>query len=81
MEIVKFVSAKPYLNVSDEVFNKLFFCLHGRREVVVICSDELKSTLKNLDSDYLQPRLKDIKSHLDSINISYIEDFTNTTTV
>ena len=46
-EIVKFVSAKPYLNVSDDIFNKLFFCLHNRKEVVVLCSDELKNILKN----------------------------------
>lgn len=78
---VQFASAKPYLNVSDEEFNKLFFCLHGRREVVVLCDKELKETLKNLPSDYLQPRLKDIKAYLDTNNIPYIEDFTNTTTV
>ena len=53
-EIVRFVSAKPYLNVSDEIFNKLFFCLQGRKEVVVLCSEELKNVLKNLPSDYLQ---------------------------
>ncbi len=80
-EIVKFVSAKPYLNVSMEEFAKVFFCLHGRKEVVILCSDELKETLKNLPSDYLQPRLKDIKSYLDSQGISYEENFANTTTV
>jgi hypothetical protein len=80
-EIVKFVSAKPYLNVSDEIFNNLFFCLHGRKEVVVLCSPQLKETLKNLPSNYLQPKLKDIKNYLDSVNIKYTEDFFNTTTV
>ena len=80
-EIVKFVSAKPYLNVSDEVFNKLFFCLHGRKEVVVLCSEELKCILKNLPSDYLQPRLIDIKKYLDSVGVKYVEDFSNTTVV
>lgn len=80
-EIVKFVSAKPYLNVSDEEFNKLFFCLHGRKEVVVLCSSELKETLKSLPSNYLQPRLTDIKIYLNSVGIEYIEDFSNTTVV
>ena len=80
-EIVKFVSAKPYLNVSDDIFNKLFFCLHNRKEVVVLCSDELKNILKNLPSDYLQPRLIDIKNYLNSIGIEYIEDFSNTTNI
>ncbi len=80
-EVVRFVSAKPYLNVSDEEFNKLFFCLHGRKEVVVLCSTELKEILKNLPSDYLQPRLIDIKNYLNNAGITYIEDFSNTTTV
>lgn len=81
MEVVKFVSAKPYLSISNDEFNKVFFCLHGRREVVVLCSDELKDTLRNLPSDYLQPRLNDIKKHLNSIGVEYIEDFSNTTMV
>ena len=80
-EIVKFVSAKPYLNASNDVFNKLFFCLHGRKEVVVLCSSELKNILKNLPSDYLQPRLIDIKNYLDKNEIEYTEDFSNTTIV
>lgn len=80
-EVVKFVSAKPYLNVSNEEFNKLFFCLHGRKEVVVLCSGELKDKLKNLPSNYLQPRLIDIKNYLNTIGVQYIEDFSNTTTV
>ena len=78
---VKFVSAKPYLNVSVSEFEKLFFCLQGRKEVVVICSDGLRKTLKMLPSDFLQPRLIDIKAYLDSKNIPWIEDFSNTTTV
>jgi hypothetical protein len=80
-EVVRFVSAKPYLNCSDKLFNSLFFCLHGRKEVVVLCSDELKHILKNLPSNYLQPRLSDIKSYLISNNIKFTEDFTNTTIV
>jgi hypothetical protein len=80
-EVVKFVSAKPYLNVSNEEFDKLFFCLHGRKEVVVLCSSELKDKLKNLPSNYLQPRLIDIKNYLNTIGVQYIEDFSNTTTV
>lgn len=80
-EIVKFVSAKPYLYAPDEVFNKVFFCLHGRKEVAVVCSDKLKSILKDLPSNYLQPRLIDIKSYLTNNNIEFIEDFKNTTTV
>jgi len=80
-EVVKFVSAKPYLNVSDDVFNKLFFCLHGRKEVVVLCSNELIEKLKNLKSDYLQPRLKDIKKYLNEQGIEYLEDFSDTTIV
>lgn len=77
-EIVKFVSMKPYLNGN---YDDIFFCLHGRKEVVVLCSNELKEILKNLPSDYLQPRLIDIKKYLNSVGISYIEDFSNTTTV
>lgn len=80
-EIVEFVSAKPYLNVSDEVFDKLFFCLHGKKEVVVLCSEQLKHILKNLPSDYLFPRLIDIKAYLNSVGIKYVEDFSKTTTV
>jgi|LakMenE18May11ns_1017448.scaffolds.fasta_scaffold7569193_1 hypothetical protein len=80
-EIVQFVSAKPYLNCSDEEFNKVFFCLHGRKEVVVECSSELKEILKNLPSDYLQPRLIDIKDYLNKNGIGYIENFKNTTIV
>ena len=81
MEVVQFVSAKPYLNVSDEIFNNLFFCLHGRREVVVLCSYELKEKLRNLPSDYTQPRLKDIKEYLDKNGYEYLENFKNTTTI
>lgn len=66
-EIIQFVSAKPYLNLPDEEFYKVFFCLHGRREVVVLCSDGLKETLRNLSSDYLQPKLTDIKAYLVNI--------------
>jgi hypothetical protein len=81
METVKFVSARPYLNAPDEIFNKLFFCLQGRKEVAVECSDELKEQLKNLPSDYLQPRLKDIKEYLNSKGIPFVEDYKGTTTV
>ncbi len=77
-EVVKFVSAKPYLNCSDKVFNEIFFCLHGRKEVVILCSESLKNTLRNLPSNYLQPRLIDIKKYLDSNNIKYVENFSNT---
>ena len=79
--MVEFVSAKPYLNCSQEEFNKIYFCLHGRKEVVILCSDELKQILSSLPSDYLQPRLKDIKKYLDSNNIKYTENFKNTTKV
>jgi hypothetical protein len=80
--IVRFVSAKPYLNVSDEEFSKLFFCLHGRREVVVLCDDEtIMKEIKNLPSEYFQPRLNDIKSYLTKNNIKFTEDFKNTTIV
>jgi hypothetical protein len=72
---VKFVKGKLYLNVSDEEFKKLFFCLHGRKEIVVLCSDELKETLENLPSEYVQPRLVDIKQYLDSVGIKYIEEY------
>jgi len=41
-EIVEFVSAKPYLNVSDEEFMKIFFCLQGRKEVVVFMFSRIK---------------------------------------
>ena len=80
-EIVKFVSARPYLNVSDEEFNKIFFCLQGRKEVVVLCSEELKEILRNLPSEYCQPRLIDIKKYLDSVGIEYVEDYSGTTRV
>lgn len=95
-EIVNFVSAKPIAEMvvskcgtymekvnlmSDEEFKNIFFCLHGRKEVVIECSNELKEILRNLPSDYLQPRLKDIKKYLDSIEIKYIENFKGTTIV
>lgn len=80
-EIVKFVSAKPYLDIPDEDFKKIFFCLHGRKEVVVECSSELKEILRNLPSDFLQPRLGDIRKYLDKAGINYIEAFSNTTTL
>jgi len=81
MEVVKFVSAKPYLYASDEVFDTLFFCLHGRKEVVVECSDELKQKLRALPSEFFTPRLSDIKKYLDSEGINYSEDFAKTTTI
>ena len=85
-EIVQFVSTKLYftpgpIKSQKTDLSKLFFCLHGRREVVVLCSDKLKETLKNLPSDYFQPRLKDIKQYLISQNIQFIENFKDTTTV
>jgi hypothetical protein len=79
-EIVKFVSAKSYLNT--QLPKGLFFCLSGRKEVVVLCSDELKETLRELPSEYLQPRLKDIKAYLDKQGIKHVtEDLKNTTQV
>ena len=80
-EVVKFVSAKPYLTVSDSEFDKLFFVLNGRKEVVVVCSDELKNILNNLPSDYIQPRLVDVKKYLDTVGIGYVEDYSNTTII
>lgn len=74
-EIVKFVSSIPYLVISDEAFAKVFFCVHGRKEVVVECSEELKEILRNLPSDYLQPRLVDMRNYLDKVGIKYIENF------
>lgn len=78
---VQFVSAKPYLNVPDDEFNKLLYCVSGRREVVVLCDDELKETLRNLPSDYFIPRLKDFKTYLKSKGIEWTEDFKGTTTL
>lgn len=76
--IVRFVSTKGYMD-TDEV---PFFCLHGKAEVVVECEDkELLEELKNLPSDYLQPRLKDIKEYLKSRDIGYMEYFKGTTQV
>jgi len=69
------------LNASDDDFSKIFLCLHGRKEVVVICSEELKNILMNLPSDYFQPKLIDIKNYLKSNNIDFIEDYNNTTIV
>jgi hypothetical protein len=80
-EVVKFVSTKPYLKLPYEVWGKMFLCLHGRKEIFVLCSDELLKTIENLPSDYVQPRLIDIKKYLNSVGIPYIEDFSNTTTV
>ena len=79
-EIVKFVSAKPYVNLPFDV--DVFYCLQGRKEVVIVCSDELKAELKALPSDsVIGHKLKDIKAYLDSKSISYIEDYTNTTVI
>jgi len=75
-EVVNFVSAKPYLNSPN-----VFFCLQGRKEVVVECSPKLKDILQNLPSEYLQPRLKDIKKYLDDNGYTYTENYKGTTTV
>lgn len=80
-EKVQFVSAKPYLNISDQEFDKLFFVLHGRKEVVVLCSDELKAELEALPHIHILPTLKEVKKHLDGKGIEYSEDFKNTTRV
>lgn len=61
METVQFVSAKPYLEVSDEEFDKLLYCMNGRKEVIVICSDELKKKLVALPSDWTIPRITEYK--------------------
>ena len=82
MEIVRFVSAKPYLNLPDYVINDLLICSHGRKEVVVVSSSKLKKELEELPSDYIQPRLKDITKYLKDKEIEYvIEDLTETTTL
>lgn len=77
-ETVRFVSARPYVQKNLPVD---FFCLHGRKEVVVLCSPELTKTLKELPSDYVQPRLVDIKKYLDDNGYPYTENFKNTTVV
>ena len=81
MEIVQFVSAKPYLNLPDVEFNKVFYCVHGNKEVVVECSEELKTRLKELPCDYFIPRLKDIKKFLDEQGIPYTENIKGTLTL
>lgn len=80
-EIVHFVSAKPYLLLSDEDFKKVFFCLHGRKEVGVECSENLKNKLRSLPSEYCQPRLKDIKQYLINEGIEFTENFKGTTKI
>lgn len=80
-EIVQFVSARPYLNVSMEEFNKLFLCYHGRREVVVLCSSEIKKSLDGLEYETNFPKVKEVKKYLDSIGVEYTENFKNTTTI
>lgn len=81
METVRFESTRELMKQRDIDFNKIFFCLHGRKEIVVECSNELKDKLRDLPSEYLQPRLKDIKKYLDSQGIEYAENFKGTTRV
>lgn len=81
MRTVQFVSAKPYLNVPDSEFDKLLYCMSGRREVVVLCDEELKDTLRSLPSDYYIPRLKDFKDYLKANGIEWTENLKGTTTV
>ncbi len=85
--MVKFVSTKfpkGGISILDKLLiedEDLFFCLHGRKEVVVECDSKLKETLRNLPSEYIQPRLKDIKKYLTDNNIPFIEDFKGTSVV
>lgn len=80
METVRFVSAKPYLNLPNEEFDKIFFCLKGRKEVVILCSSELKNILKDLPSNYVQPQFKDIVKYLNDNEIPYVVGDLNKTT-
>jgi len=80
-EVVKFVSAKPYLYLPDEKFNKVVFCVYGRKEAVIECSDELKKIIKDLPSGYCIPRYKDIIKWLKENGYEYTIDLTNTTTI
>ena len=69
------------MTVPISELSKILLCLHGRKEVVVECEEPLLTILKNLPSEYLQPRLNDIKKYLDDNSIPYIEDFKSTSKV
>lgn len=76
---VKFVASKSYLDMP--LIDDILVCTHGRKEIVVECNSELKGKLRNLHSDYFQPRLKDLKKYLSEQGLTYQEDFKNTLTL
>lgn len=80
-EVVQFVSAKPYLNVPDEEFNKLLWCMKGRKEVIVLCSHELKLKLAAIESEWTIPRISEFKEYLKAHGIPWTEDYKGTTTI
>ena len=82
MEKVKFVSAKPYMSVPISELHNVYFCLKGRQEVVVECSESLKEELRALPSEYYIPRMREVIKYLEATGVPYeIGDLKNTTTV
>jgi len=82
METVRFVSAKPYMSVPISELNEVFFCLKGRQEVVVECSDSMKEELRALPSEYYIHRIKEIIAYLEATGVPYeMGDLKNTTII
>lgn len=76
---VRFVSAIPFLSYPIEKQNDLFFVMHRRKEVMVICSDELRKVFQNIPSLYFHQTLKNVKLYCIANGISFVESYGKTT--
>lgn len=82
MEKVRFVSAKPYMEIPIKELAGVFMCLKGRQEIVVECSASLKEELENLPYEYYIPRMNEIIKYLEATGVPYeIGDLSNTTII
>ena len=78
---VRFVSAIPFLTYPIETLKDIYIVLQGRKEVVVICSQELRFLLEQIPSIYFHQTLKDLKLFCSANNIKFVENYKKTSRI
>lgn len=74
-ETIKFVGSKPYVNAPLDEY--LTCSTENGKELVVICSDRIKSLLNQVDTEYFIPMLDEYTSYLDKLGYDYTIDLSN----
>lgn len=74
MKKVQIIPVQAYFDRPDCEEKDLMFCRNGKEQSIVICSSELKRTLRSLSKSDARPTLHAVKKYLDENHIEYTEE-------